>query len=51
MLEEDSNRRSVAIVLLVFLIAAGFGSLHEIYQWFSDSNFGTRYQPNPGGGI
>jgi hypothetical protein len=33
-------------VLLVFLIAAGFGTVYELYEWFSDQNFGTHYQPN-----
>jgi hypothetical protein len=33
-------------VLLVFLVAAGFGSLYEIYEWSSDAHVGTHYQPD-----
>jgi hypothetical protein len=42
-----SGWRAVAgSVLLVFLVAGGFGAVYEIYEWFSDSNFGTDYQPD-----
>ena len=37
---------AVATVLLVFLIAAGFGTVYEIYEWFADAQFGTHYQPD-----
>jgi hypothetical protein len=33
-------------VLLVFLVAAGFGSAYEIYEWTSDSHRGTHDQPD-----
>ena len=33
-------------VLLVFLVAAGFGSAYEIYEWTSDVHRGTHYQPD-----
>jgi hypothetical protein len=36
----------VGAVLLVFLVAAGFGSVYEIYEWSSDSHRGTHYQPD-----
>jgi hypothetical protein len=36
----------VGTVLLVFLVAAGFGSAYEIYEWTSDSHRGTNYQPD-----
>jgi hypothetical protein len=36
----------VGTVLLVFLVAAGFGSAYEIYEWTSDSHLGTTYQPD-----
>ena len=32
--------------MLVFLIAAGFGCLYEIYEWVSDMTRGTHFQPN-----
>jgi hypothetical protein len=34
------------VVLLVFLVAAGFGTVYEIYEWFSDTHLGTHYQPD-----
>ena len=40
------RRSSLATVLLVFLIAAGFGTVYELYEWFSDSHLGTHYQPD-----
>jgi hypothetical protein len=36
----------IGAVLLVFLVAAGFGSAYEIYEWTSDSTRGTHYQPD-----
>lgn len=45
-LAERDRRSIVATVLLVFLLAAGFGTLYEIYEWFSDSHLGTHYQPD-----
>jgi len=36
----------VHTALLVFLVAAGFGSAYEIYEWTSDSHRGTHYQPD-----
>ena len=33
-------------VLVVFLLAAGLGTVYELYEWFSDSAFGTHYQPD-----
>jgi hypothetical protein len=33
-------------VILVFLVAGGFGSVYDIYEWFSDLHFGTHYQPD-----
>ena len=38
--------QTVGAVLLVFLVAAGFGTGYEIYEWFSDSHVGTHYQPD-----
>jgi MYXO-CTERM domain-containing protein len=32
--------------MLVFLVAGGFGSVYEIYEWVSDLHFGTHYQPD-----
>jgi hypothetical protein len=40
------RRSAIATVLLVFLIAAGFGTVYEIYEWFADAHLGTRYQPD-----
>lgn len=40
------RRQGLAIVMLVFLIAAGFGSIYEIYEWVSDMTRGTHYQPD-----
>jgi len=37
---------SHAVVLLAFMIAAGFGCLYEIYEWVSDMTFGTDHQPD-----
>ena len=45
-LESTDGRRGVWLVALVFLIAAGFGTVYELYEWFADSVFGTHYQPN-----
>jgi hypothetical protein len=39
-------RSAAGTVLLVFLIAAGFGTVYEIYEWFADAHFGTHYQPD-----
>jgi hypothetical protein len=36
----------IGAVLLVFLVAASFGSAYEIYEWTSDSTRGTHYQPD-----
>ncbi len=41
-----NRRRALGLVLLVFLVAAGLGTVYELYEWFSDSNFGTNFQPN-----
>jgi hypothetical protein len=30
----------------VFLIAAGFGTVYELYEWFADGQLGTHYQPD-----
>jgi hypothetical protein len=38
--------QAVGAVMLVFLVAGGFGSVYEIYEWFSDSHRGTHYQPD-----
>jgi len=45
-LARRGRRATAGTVLLVFLIAAGFGAVYEIYEWFSDANFGTHYQPD-----
>jgi hypothetical protein len=45
-LETRGRRSAVTTVLLVFLIAAGFGTVYEIYEWFSDAHLGTHYQPD-----
>jgi hypothetical protein len=34
------------MVMIVFLIAAGLGTIYEIYEWPSDLHLGTHYQPN-----
>jgi hypothetical protein len=39
-------RSAAATVLLVFLVAGGFGTVYEIYEWFGDAHLGTHYQPN-----
>lgn len=39
-------RARLGVVLVVFLVAAGFGTLYEVYEWFADAHFGTHYQPN-----
>jgi hypothetical protein len=44
--ERHGRRATVGAVMVVFLIAAGFGSVYEIYEWFSDLHFGTHYQPD-----
>jgi hypothetical protein len=38
--------QALGAVMLVFLVAAGFGSVYEIYEWTSDSHLGTHYQPD-----
>jgi hypothetical protein len=45
-LARRGGRATVGTVLLVFLIATGFGSVYEIYEWFGDAYLGTTYQPN-----
>ena len=45
-LEPGGARAAVGTVLLVFLIATGFGTVYEVYEWFSDSSLGTHYQPD-----
>ncbi len=44
--EDGRSRTWLAVVLMVFMIAASFGCLYEIYEWFMDSNLGTHYQPS-----
>jgi hypothetical protein len=44
--ERPGPRATIGAVMVVFLIAAGFGSVYEIYEWFSDLHFGTHYQPD-----
>jgi hypothetical protein len=39
-------RATIGAVMVVFLIAAGFGSVYEIYEWFADVHFGMHYQPD-----
>jgi hypothetical protein len=41
-----TRMQTVGAVMLVFLVAGGFGSVYEIYEWFSDLHFGTHYQPD-----
>jgi hypothetical protein len=38
--------QTIGAVMLVFLVAGGFGSVYEIYEWSSDSHLGTHYQPD-----
>src|ERR671914_2505316 len=45
-LEPGGDRAAFGTVLLVFLVAAGFGTVYEVYEWFSDSSLGTHYQPD-----
>ena len=45
-LRPATRRQAVGVVMVVFLVAAGFGSLYEIYEWVADSALGTRYQPS-----
>jgi hypothetical protein len=40
------TRAAIGAVLLVFLVAAGFGTAYDAYEWFADSNLGTHDQPN-----
>jgi hypothetical protein len=46
LLAERGARARLGAVMVVFLIAAGFGTAYEIYEWFSDAHLGTRYQPS-----
>lgn len=39
-------RTHIGSVMVVFLIAAGFGTLYELYEWFADVHFGMHYQPD-----
>ena len=39
-------RATTGAVMVVFLIAAGFGSVYDIYEWFADVYFGMHYQPD-----
>lgn len=39
-------RATLGAVMVVFLMAAGFGSVYEIYEWQSDVHRGTHYQPD-----
>jgi hypothetical protein len=41
-----TRMQTVGAVMLVFLVAGGFGSVYEIYEWVSDLHFGTHYQPD-----
>jgi hypothetical protein len=38
--------QTAGAVLLVFLVAAGFGTAYELYEWYSDGHVGTHYQPD-----
>jgi hypothetical protein len=42
----EGPRRLLTPVLLVVLVAAGAGAMYEVYEWLSDANFATHYQPN-----
>jgi hypothetical protein len=39
-------RARIGAVMVVFLIATGFGSVYEIYEWQSDVHRGTHFQPD-----
>jgi hypothetical protein len=39
-------RRQLGLLLVSFLIAAGFGAGYEIYEWLSDRYGSTTYQPD-----
>jgi hypothetical protein len=41
-----TGRRAIGLVGLVFLVAAGFGTVYELYEWTADAILGTHYQPN-----
>ena len=43
---ERQMRRRVGLLLVSFLIAAGFGAGYEIYEWLSDRYGSTTYQPD-----
>ena len=45
-LQPSSRREAVGTVLLVFLVAAGFGTVYELYEWFADAHLGMHYQPD-----
>jgi hypothetical protein len=45
-LSASTARSAVGAVIVVFLVAAGFGTVYEIYEWFSDSHLGTHFQPD-----
>jgi hypothetical protein len=40
------RRATLGAVMVVFLIAAGFGTVYEIYEWQSDVHRGTHFQPD-----
>ena len=45
-LRPTTRRQAVGVVMVVFLVATGFGSVYEIYEWVADSALGTHYQPS-----
>lgn len=46
LLARRGARARAGAVMVVFLIAAGFGTVYEIYEWFCDVHFGTHFQPD-----
>ena len=44
--ERHGRSAMLGAVMVVFLIAAGFGTVYEIYEWTSDLHLGTHYQPD-----
>jgi hypothetical protein len=46
LLAHEGTRARIGAVMVVFLIAAGFGTVYELYEWTSDTYLGTLYQPN-----
>lgn len=45
-LHPAGGREALGALLLVVLVAIGFGAGYELYEWLSDTYRGTHYQPD-----